>query len=87
VYITGRLKDIIIRNAENISALDVEEALTRHPRILEAAVFGVDDPAVGERVAAAVVTTDGKPISRAELDSTASRSDSPDRRARTRPAV
>lgn len=68
VHVTGRIKDIIIRNAENISALEVEEALTRHPRIADAAVFGVDDAQVGERVAAAVVTTDGQPIDLVELD-------------------
>ena len=68
VHLTGRLKDIIIRNAENISALEVEDALTGHPRVLDAAVFGVADPDVGERVAAAVVSVDGDPISLAEID-------------------
>lgn len=55
VRITGRLKDIIIRNAENISVIEIEEALHRHPDIAEAAVFGLPDRRTGERVVAAVV--------------------------------
>ncbi len=53
--ITGRLKDIVIRNAENISVVEVEDLLFRHPAILDAAVFGVPDPRTGERVCAVVV--------------------------------
>lgn len=68
IHVTGRIKDIIIRNAENISALEVEEALVRHQRVTDAAVFGVADPQVGERVAAAVVTSDGEPIDLDDLD-------------------
>ena len=41
VRITGRLKDIIIRNAENISVVEVEEMLYRHPAVADAAVFGL----------------------------------------------
>ena len=40
VRITGRLKDIIIRNAENISAVEVEDLLFRHPAVADAAVVG-----------------------------------------------
>ena len=55
VSVTGRLKDIIIRNAENISALEIEEALFRHPGIAEVAVVSAPDPRTGERVCAFVV--------------------------------
>ncbi len=41
VRITGRLKDIIIRNAENISVVEVEEMLYRHPAVADAAVLGL----------------------------------------------
>jgi acyl-CoA synthetase (AMP-forming)/AMP-acid ligase II len=61
VRVTGRLKDIIIRNAENISALEVEEALTSHPSIAEVAVVGLPDPRTGERACAVVVVVDGAP--------------------------
>jgi cyclohexanecarboxylate-CoA ligase len=59
VRITGRLKDIIIRNAENISAAEVEEMLYRHSAVAEAAVLGVPDNRTGERVVAVVVPRDG----------------------------
>jgi acyl-CoA synthetase (AMP-forming)/AMP-acid ligase II len=55
VRIEGRLKDVIIRNAENVSALEVEEALLRHPGVADAAVIGVPDDRTGERVCAVVV--------------------------------
>jgi cyclohexanecarboxylate-CoA ligase len=59
VRITGRLKDVIIRNAENISAVEVEEMLFRHPAVAEAAVLGLPDPRTGERVVAVVVPEKG----------------------------
>ena len=55
VRITGRLKDIIIRNAENISVVEVEEMLYRHPAVADAAVLGLPDKRTGERVVAVVV--------------------------------
>jgi len=62
VRITGRLKDIIIRNAENISVVEVEEMLYRHPGVADAAVFGLPDPRTGERVVAVVVLRDGREV-------------------------
>ena len=59
VRITGRLKDIIIRNAENISAVEVEEMLYRHSAVAEAAVLGLPDTRTGERVVAVVVPRKG----------------------------
>lgn len=54
VTITGRLKDVIIRKGENISAKEVEDLLHRHPRVSEAAVIGLPDPETGERCCAVV---------------------------------
>ena len=59
VTITGRLKDIIIRNAENISAGEIEDALHLHPGIADVAVIGLPDPRTGERACAVVVLADG----------------------------
>jgi cyclohexanecarboxylate-CoA ligase len=59
VRITGRLKDIIIRNAENISAAEVEEMLYRHSAVAEAAVLGLPDTRTGERVVAILVLQNG----------------------------
>ena len=58
VTITGRVKDIIIRNMENISAKEVEDVLFGHPDIADVAVIGVPDPKTGERVCAVVVPQD-----------------------------
>ncbi len=55
--ITGRIADIIIRGGENISATEVEAALTAHPSIIEAIVVGYRDELMGERVCACLVTT------------------------------
>ena len=57
VRIVGRLKDVIIRGGENISASEVEAALEAHPAIRHAVVVGYPDPLMGERVAAFVEST------------------------------
>ncbi|HET6951187.1 MAG TPA: AMP-binding protein [Acidimicrobiales bacterium] len=57
--ITGRLKDVIIRKGENISAKEVEDLLFTHPQIADVAVVGLPDPDSGERACAVVVTAPG----------------------------
>ena len=59
VVITGRLKDIIIRRGENISALEVEHVLGAHPAVADVAVLGLPDPRTGERCCAVVVLHPG----------------------------
>lgn len=59
VTITGRVKDIIIRNAENIAASEIEDALHLHPAIADVAVIGLPDPRTGERACAVVKLADG----------------------------
>jgi cyclohexanecarboxylate-CoA ligase len=56
--ITGRLKDVIIRKGENISAKEVEDLLFTDPKIADVAVIGLPDPAAGERACAVVVSAD-----------------------------
>lgn len=58
LMITGRVKDIIIRNMENISAKEVEDLLFSHPGVADAAVIGLPDDRTGERVCAVVVPQD-----------------------------
>jgi acyl-CoA synthetase (AMP-forming)/AMP-acid ligase II len=58
LYLVGRRGDKIIRGGENIYPLEVENVLTEHPRIAEAAVVGLPDELYGERVAAFVVASD-----------------------------
>jgi acyl-CoA synthetase (AMP-forming)/AMP-acid ligase II len=55
VRITGRVKDIIIRKGENISAKEVEDVLATHPAVQDVAVVGLLDTARGERCCAFVV--------------------------------
>jgi acyl-CoA synthetase (AMP-forming)/AMP-acid ligase II len=59
VRITGRLKDVIIRNAENISAQEIEGIIYKHPKVNDVAVIGVPDRQTGERACAVVVPADG----------------------------
>ncbi|MFF3347400.1 class I adenylate-forming enzyme family protein [Streptomyces sp. NPDC002779] len=59
LVLTGRLKDVIIRKGENISAREIEELLHRHPAVADAAVIGLPDPERGERVCAVVEQPEG----------------------------
>jgi len=58
VSVTGRIKDVIIRKGETISALEVEELLLDQPEVAEVAVVGLPDPERGERVCAVVRPAD-----------------------------
>jgi acyl-CoA synthetase (AMP-forming)/AMP-acid ligase II len=55
LVVTGRAKDIVIRNGENISPKEVEDLLMGHPDIVEVAVVGVPDSRTGERACAVIV--------------------------------
>jgi oxalate---CoA ligase len=57
-YITGRIKEIIIRGGEKISPREVDEVLLDHPGVKQAAAFAIPDAMLGEDVAAAVVLSD-----------------------------
>ena len=67
VIITGRLKDIIIRKGENVSAKEVEDHLYTHPKVADVAVIGLPDAASGERVCAVIVTAGDEPIDKVEM--------------------
>ena len=54
LFIVDRAKDIVIRGGENISCLEVEDAINKHPNILEASVFGVPDERLGEKLCCSV---------------------------------
>jgi len=55
LVIAGRIKDIIIRNGENIAPKEVEDLLVRHPDIDQIAIVGLPDPKTGERACAVIV--------------------------------
>ena len=67
LYLEGRLDDVIVRGAENLSPGEIEETLLAHPAVADAAVVGVPDPEWGESVAAAVVLAEGEHATEAEL--------------------
>ena len=58
LVITGRIKDIIIRKGENISAFEVEQIVESHPNVRAAAAIGIPDRERGERVCAVVELID-----------------------------
>lgn len=62
VYVVDRLKDMIVSGGENIYSREVENALTSHPAVLEAAVVGGPDERWGETVVAFVVRRPGETI-------------------------
>jgi len=55
LVISGRIKDIIIRNGENIAPKEVEDLLVDHPDIVEVAIVGLPDARTGERACAVIV--------------------------------
>ncbi|WFU26394.1 amino acid adenylation domain-containing protein [Bradyrhizobium sp. CB1717] len=55
LFIVGRIKDVINRGGQKVSPLEVEDVLLSHPAVLEAGVFAVPHPKLGENVAAVVV--------------------------------
>ena len=68
VEIKDRSKDIIISGGENISSLEVEEALYRHPGVIEAAVVAKPDPVWGETPCAFVaLKPGGEPVSAEDI--------------------
>lgn len=66
-FVTGRLKEIIIKGGENIAPREIDEALLKHPAVLEAAAVGVPDPLYGQEIEAAVVPRPGAALDAAEL--------------------
>ena len=62
LFVTGRIKEMINRGGEKILPGEIEDALTAHPSVLEAAAFGVPHPTLGEEAMAAVVLRPGAPV-------------------------
>jgi O-succinylbenzoic acid--CoA ligase len=55
LHVAGRLKEIIVTGGENVSPVEVEEALLSHPAVIDAGVAGIPDPDWGEAITAFVV--------------------------------
>jgi acyl-CoA synthetase (AMP-forming)/AMP-acid ligase II len=67
LVVTGRIKDIIIRKGENISAVEVENLIATHPSVQAVAVIGLPDEARGELVCACVELRPAKTLTLEEL--------------------
>ncbi len=67
-FVTGRLKELIIKGGENIAPREIDEALLRHPSVLEAAAVGVPDREYGQEILACIVVKPGRELSRDDVD-------------------
>ncbi len=67
VVVSDRKKDVIISGGENVSSIEVEDVLYRHPAVAEVAVIGVPDDKWGESVKALVVLHDGSAATEGDL--------------------
>ena len=68
VTISDRKKDVIISGGENVSSIEVEDAIFQHPDVTEVAVIGIPDEKWGELVTALVVTSPGSRADRGRGD-------------------
>ena len=66
-FITGRIKELIIRGGENIAPREIDDMLYRHPAVLEAAAIGIPDDNYGQEVIACVTLREGQQASAEEL--------------------
>jgi fatty-acyl-CoA synthase len=67
IELRDRKKDVIISGGENISTIEVEQTIVRHPAVLECAVVAIPDERWGERPKAFVVLREGRSVTEAEL--------------------
>ncbi len=67
LFLTDRIKDMIVSGGENVYPVEVEEALSRHPDVEEATVIGVPDARWGEAVKALVVRRPGSSLTADEI--------------------
>ena len=77
VEIRDRFKDVIISGGENISSVEVEGVLMRHPGVQEVAIVGMPDERWGETPHAFVVTAPGAAVSGGRPDRLGARADGP----------
>ena len=66
-FITGRIKELIIKGGENIAPREIDEVLLRHPAVLDAAAVGVPDKHYGQEVVACVIRREGYDCTAEEL--------------------
>lgn len=67
VTISDRKKDVIITGGENVSSIEVEDAIFQHPDVTEVAVIGIPDEKWGELVTALVVKSEGSDLTEEDV--------------------
>ena len=67
VFVTGRIKELIIKGGENIAPREIDEALLTHPAVADAAAVGIPDPRYGQEILACVVLRADAACSEEEL--------------------
>ncbi len=67
VFVTGRIKELIIKGGENIAPREIDEVLYKHPAVLDAAAVGIPDDVYGEEIMACVTLKPGHKVSEQEL--------------------
>jgi long-chain acyl-CoA synthetase len=66
-FITGRLKELIIKGGENIAPREIDEGLLKHPAVLDAAAVGIPDDNYGQEIMACVILKKDMTCSEDEL--------------------
>jgi len=66
-FVTGRIKELIIKGGENIAPREIDEVLLRHPLVLDAAATGVPDTHYGQDIMACIVLREGASADEAAL--------------------
>ncbi len=66
-FITGRIKELIIKGGENVAPREIDDVLYKHPAVLEAAAYGIDDEHYGQEIMACVALCPGMEATEEEL--------------------
>ncbi len=66
-FVTGRIKELIIKGGENIAPREIDEALLQHPAVREAVALGIPDRHYGQEIAACIVLREGQACTEEEL--------------------
>ncbi|MFO8088975.1 MAG: AMP-binding protein [Desulfatiglandaceae bacterium] len=67
VFVTGRIKELIIKGGENIAPKEIDEALYKHPCVLDAAAVGIPDEEYGEEIMVCITLKDGVDVDEEEI--------------------
>jgi acyl-CoA synthetase (AMP-forming)/AMP-acid ligase II len=66
-FVTGRIKELIIKGGENIAPREIDEVLLRHPGVLDAAAVGIPDPHYGQEILVCVIAREGHSLTDVSL--------------------